>query len=189
MASDLCATITIYRKDWNYPFIHSVYFSEYVQRKNDGTPNKFWREKPYTMIKKVAMAQGFRLCFSDENGGLPYTSEEIASEQVMDAIIVEATTSEPVKEKRKYTKKADTDALASLKAKIHTATNLDDLKNLWNENQLIRENKELVDLVTDKKKHIQETELLYAEEAKKEKQLVEINLFEKMDNEADAPKF
>ena len=49
--------------------------------------------------------------------------------------------------------------------------------------------KELVDLVTDKKKHIQETELLYAEEAKKEKQLVEINLFEKMDNEADAPKF
>ena len=107
----------------------------------------------------------------------------------MDAIIVEATTSEPVKEKRKYTKKADTDALASLKAKIHTATNLDDLKNLWNENQLIRENKELVDLVTDKKKHIQETELLYAEEAKKEKQLVEINLFEKMDNEADAPKF
>jgi hypothetical protein len=29
------------------------------------------------MIKKVAMAQGFRLCFNDELGGMPYTKEEI----------------------------------------------------------------------------------------------------------------
>lgn len=184
MSSSLCATITIHRKDWNYPFIHSVYFAEYVQRTKDGVPNKFWREKPYTMIKKVAMAQGFRLCFSDENGGLPYTSEEIATEQVMDAIILESSTPEQqTPAKRKYTKKADSDEIVSMKAKIHTAVSLDDLKRLWEENRTIRDNKELVQLVSDKKKHIQDTELMYLEEQKK--QLADTtSLLEKMDQEA-----
>jgi len=71
----LKAIITIYRKDRKMPFIHEVYYSEYVQLK-DGNPNKFW-QKAHTMIKKVAMAQGFRLCFNDELGGMPYTKEEI----------------------------------------------------------------------------------------------------------------
>ena len=69
--NDLKATITIHRKDRSHAFIHEVVFSEYVQN------NKIWKEKPTTMIKKVAMAQGFRLCFSDELGGMPYTSEEM----------------------------------------------------------------------------------------------------------------
>lgn len=71
----LKAIITIYRKDRKMPFVHEVYYSEYVQLK-DGRPNKFW-QKAHTMIKKVAMAQGFRLCFNDELGGMPYTKEEI----------------------------------------------------------------------------------------------------------------
>lgn len=71
------AIITIFRKDFAHPFVHEVHFEEYAQRTKDGYLNKFWREKPITMLKKVAMAQGFRLCFSDELGGLPYTSEEI----------------------------------------------------------------------------------------------------------------
>lgn len=75
--SRIKAIITIYRKDWEYPFTHEVYFEEYAQKTKDGYLNRFWKEKPLTMIKKVAMAQGFRLCFSDELGGLPYTSEEI----------------------------------------------------------------------------------------------------------------
>ena len=75
--NSLKAIITIYRKDWSRPFIHEVYYSEYIQRTKDGQITKFWIEKPMTMIKKVAMSQGFRLCFSDENGGLPYSEEEI----------------------------------------------------------------------------------------------------------------
>jgi len=77
----LKAIIQIHRKDWPNPFEHEVLFNEYVQRKKDGTPNRFWAEKPITMIKKVAIAQGFRLCFSDELGGLPYTKEEIDIEE------------------------------------------------------------------------------------------------------------
>lgn len=74
---DLRAIITIYRKDWSRPYIHEVYYCEYVQKTSSGAINKFWNEKPMTMIKKVAMSQGFRMCFSDENGGLPYSEEEL----------------------------------------------------------------------------------------------------------------
>jgi phage recombination protein Bet len=65
------ARITIHRKDWTKPFIHDVYFSEYTQDK------KIWKEKPITMLKKVAMAQGFRLAFPDDLGGMPYTPDEL----------------------------------------------------------------------------------------------------------------
>lgn len=80
--NSLKAIITIYRKDWSRPFIHEVYYSEYIQRTKDGQITKFWLEKPITMLKKVAMSQGFRLCFSDENGGLPYSEEEINIKEV-----------------------------------------------------------------------------------------------------------
>lgn len=80
--NSLKAIITIYRKDWSRPFIHEVYYSEYIQRTKDGQVTKFWLEKPITMLKKVAMSQGFRLCFSDENGGLPYSEEEINIKEV-----------------------------------------------------------------------------------------------------------
>ena len=80
--NSLKAIITIYRKDWSRPFIHEVHYSEYVQRTKDGQITKFWLEKPITMLKKVAMSQGFRLCFSDENGGLPYSEEEINIKEV-----------------------------------------------------------------------------------------------------------
>ena len=67
----LKAVITIHRKDWDHAFVHEVYFVEYVRQ------SMIWKEKPVTMIKKVAMAQGFRLCFNDELGGMPYTTEEL----------------------------------------------------------------------------------------------------------------
>lgn len=68
---ELKAVLTIYRKDWQEPFIHEVYMSEYAQN------NNMWRTKPRTMIKKVAIAQGFRLAFSCECGGMPYTADEL----------------------------------------------------------------------------------------------------------------
>ncbi|MDO5575650.1 MAG: phage recombination protein Bet [Fibrobacter sp.] len=71
------STVTIYRKDWTHPFKHTVFFKEYVQHKKDGTVNKFWGDKPITMIEKVAKAQAFRLCFPDEFDGMPYTREEM----------------------------------------------------------------------------------------------------------------
>jgi phage recombination protein Bet len=78
-ANDLKAIVTIHRKDRSHPFTWEAIYSEYVQLK-DGKPNKFW-QKATTMIKKVAISQAFRLCFSDELGGMPYTSDEMENTQ------------------------------------------------------------------------------------------------------------
>ena len=65
------AKITIHRIDRAYPTVWEVDFDEYYQN------NEMWDSKPRTMIKKVAIAQGFRLAFPDELGGMPYTSDEL----------------------------------------------------------------------------------------------------------------
>lgn len=72
--NDMKAVITINRKDWNDPFVHEVDFSEYNTNQN------LWKTKPKTMIKKVAIAQGFRMCFSETLGGMPYTADELPDE-------------------------------------------------------------------------------------------------------------
>ena len=69
------AVVTIDRKDWEHPFKHEVYMSEY------NTGKSLWATKPITMLKKVAMAQAFRLAFPDELGGMPYTSDELGTDE------------------------------------------------------------------------------------------------------------
>lgn len=70
----LTATVTINRKDWSQPFVHTVHFSEYRQN------NQMWDQKPVTMLKKVATAQAFRLAFPEDLAGIPYTSDELPPE-------------------------------------------------------------------------------------------------------------
>lgn len=73
---DLTAKITIYRKDQEIPFEWEVYYDECVQTTKEGRVTKFWQKAKF-MLKKVAISQGMRLCFSDELGGMPYTSDEM----------------------------------------------------------------------------------------------------------------
>lgn len=73
--------VTIYRKDWKYPFEHTAYYSEVRQTKKDGTPNKFWATQPRFMTKKVAVCQAFRMCFPDEFGGMPYMADELGVDE------------------------------------------------------------------------------------------------------------
>jgi len=183
--SDITATITIYRKDWTQPFVHSVHFSEYVQRKGDGTPNKFWKEKPLTMIKKVAMAQGFRLCFSDENGGLPYTSEEIGRDEVVDtqavvmptpavqesnpvqAVVTDSTPSPKKPGRPKKEQKEPTMTLEErevLKARIRTAMDIDTLLDIYNSTPYVASDAHLMAELTGRKSSIVETEASFAKE-------------------------
>lgn len=122
--STLMATITIHRKDFQFPFVHEVYFSEYFGSRRDGTMTDFWKNKPVTMIKKVAMAQGFRLCFSDELGGMPYTAEELA------AMDNEIKTTPPAPQ-APAPEPANID---DLMAKIEAAQTKDELIELWKAN-------------------------------------------------------
>ena len=119
---DLSARITIHRKDRSEPFVHEVDYSEYVGKKSDGTITKFWKQKPKTMLKKVVMSQGFRLCFPIELGGMPYAQEElndVEPETVdQEAEIVEETP----KEKKKPATKSKAKPAAKKEAEIHKPT-------------------------------------------------------------------
>lgn len=95
--NSLKATLTIYRKDWDKPFSHEVYFEEVCQKTKDGRLNSIWAKMPRFMTKKVAIAQGFRLCFSDELGGIPYTADELPQEEKSEIKEVEKLDLSPIK--------------------------------------------------------------------------------------------
>ena len=142
----LRAIITIHRNDFTHPFVHEVFYSEYVQRTKEGRPTKFWADKPYTMIKKVAMAQGFRLCFSDELGGMPYTADELPDHVGQNQIIIEPKEEKPLlinSHKEVYDK-------------ILTCLEMDCLADIWKSNPELHSNDEFKKLVTDRKAWIAE---------------------------------
>lgn len=78
---NLKAVLTIYRKDRSRPFIWEADYNEFVQKTSSGNVTQFWQKASF-MIKKVALSQGFRLCFSDELGGMPYTREEMPEQPI-----------------------------------------------------------------------------------------------------------
>ena len=89
------ALVEIHRKDWSEPFVHEVYWREAVQKKKDGSLTSFWTKQPKFQLKKVCISQAFRLCFPDELGGLPYTSDELPDVESL-APVATSTPSLPV---------------------------------------------------------------------------------------------
>jgi phage recombination protein Bet len=96
------AIIEIKRKDQSIPIKWEV------DRKEFDKQQSTWKAMPNFMLKKVAIAQGFRLAFPDELGGLPYLAEELpqtakmtSEELAKDEIIIDAqpeATTAPVEE-------------------------------------------------------------------------------------------
>ncbi len=80
------AWVKIWRKDWQEPFEWSVNLDEFNKKQST------WNQIPSFMGRKVAIAQGFRLCFPDETGGLPYTQEE---HEVYDIDLKDVTVGKP----------------------------------------------------------------------------------------------
>ena len=81
------AVIEIKRKDQSLPIRWEVY------RKEFDTEKSTWGKMPTFMLKKVAIAQGFRLAFPDDLGGMPYIPEEMPQEKgggVSEALPTEA---------------------------------------------------------------------------------------------------
>ena len=66
----------VYRKDHTHPSYAEVTLNEYIQTTRDGTPQRFWKEKPATMIRKVALVQALREAFPSDLGGLYDSSEQ-----------------------------------------------------------------------------------------------------------------
>jgi len=65
------AIIEIKRKDQSAPIHWEVYRKEFDKQQST------WKSMPTFMLKKVAIAQGFRLAFPDDLGGMPYIPEEM----------------------------------------------------------------------------------------------------------------
>lgn len=76
--SEMTATTEVCVEGYNVPVSCTVDYDEYVARNGYGSPNKIWKAKPRTMLKKVSEAQALRTAFPDECGGL-YSIEEINS--------------------------------------------------------------------------------------------------------------
>lgn len=69
-------TCIVWRKDRTHATKQTVFLSEYDQH------NSMWKNKPHTMLEKVALAQAMRKAFPDELGGIPYTADELNAEPV-----------------------------------------------------------------------------------------------------------
>lgn len=74
---------SIYIKDWDVPFDHTVALSEF----NKGTAT--WKNMPAIMIRKVALVQALREAFPDDLSQL-YAAEEMGSDpSIEDSIVFE----------------------------------------------------------------------------------------------------
>ena len=72
--------VGVLRSDFKEPVWGIAIFASYVQLKNDGTPNKFWKQFPELMISKVAEALALRKAFPQYLAGL-YTQEEMDQDE------------------------------------------------------------------------------------------------------------
>lgn len=115
---DKTATITIHRKDFSKPFKWTVDRKEFDKQRST------WNSMPRFMLKKVAIAQGFRMCFPSDIGGMPYTKEEqdsgiVKSEQVEVTVIEKDTFTAPEKEETETKKEVSEDEQQRLALKRH----------------------------------------------------------------------
>lgn len=65
----------IFIKGMREPIFRSVNLNEVMNFKNDGTPNKFWKDKPALMVEKVAQKQAMEIAMQMPK---TYIEEEIA---------------------------------------------------------------------------------------------------------------
>lgn len=69
----LMCTAVVKRNGVRYSY--TAWYDEYVQKKQDGTPNKQWKSAPYMMIEKCALAGALRRAYPEALSGC-YTSDE-----------------------------------------------------------------------------------------------------------------
>lgn len=152
------AEITIYRKDWREPFTWKVYMEEAKQN----TPT--WQKMPRFMLRKVAIAQGFRIAFPEETAQLPYEEAELPVQQeeeiktVEEPEVVEMVTDKQIKAIYAIAKKKGVD----VKEIIYEKFGVESTKDLTKEqaSELIEE----LQNIEEKKEEKEEEEFQLEEE-------------------------
>lgn len=98
------ATAKVYLEGYQVPITVQVDYDEYVGLKDEYAnsaktgkkiPNDIWKNKPKTMLKKVALVQALREAFPEDLGGM-YSQEEINTvTHTLDTSPVEMTQGQP----------------------------------------------------------------------------------------------
>lgn len=73
----------VFRKDREHSYREEVTLDDYIGKKKDGGATKIWREKPSTMIRKVALVHALREAFPGTIGGM-YSAEEQGVDEPID---------------------------------------------------------------------------------------------------------
>ena len=121
--------IIILRKDWATPFEWTVRFSEFDKK------NSIWQQQPSFQITKVAISQGFRLCFPEETADLPLSDAE--NELVMARENATILTEEDKPKKKE--KKETTPVNPALVANIHKISDYYKKKGLLSKPEMYQE--------------------------------------------------
>ena len=121
--------ILILRKDWATPFEWTVRFSEFDKK------NSIWQQQPSFQITKVAISQGFRLCFPEETADLPLSDAE--NELVMARENATILTEEDKPKKKE--KKETTPVNPVLVANIHKISDYYKEKGLLSKPEMYQE--------------------------------------------------
>lgn len=102
-------TCKIYRKNLEHPIMVTVDYSEYVGTTKTGNINRMWKNKPKTMLRKVALMQGLREAFPTALGGLYEETELQQQTKPIDITteeeIPETDEDKKVREETDYVKK------------------------------------------------------------------------------------
>lgn len=83
----LAAKVGVLNKDFKEPLYAIAKYDVYVKKTKEGTPNKFWREMPDTMLAKCAESLALRKAF-------PQKLSNLYSEEEMDNKIIDVTNSD-----------------------------------------------------------------------------------------------
>lgn len=92
-------TCKVYRKNLEHPITVTVDYSEYVGTTKMGNINRMWKNKPKTMLRKVALMQGLREAFPTALGGL-YEETELQQQTKPIDITPEEEETETIEDKQ-----------------------------------------------------------------------------------------
>lgn len=149
---DLTATTKVFKKDCKLPFIVTVNYSEYVQKKKDGTITQIWNDMPITMLKKVSESQALKKAFNITIGSV----DEVNSSEIIEATISEEKLTKPKSlndiqnENKDYSfevlNKMVKNNVSEVKAKEYLLNKSDEeIKQLFNDDDLFQN--ECMDLI------------------------------------------
>ncbi len=136
----------VFIKDFKMPIRCEVDFDEYVAKKSNGEINSMWKEKPKTMLKKVALVQALREAFPQDLGGLYEEGEIVDPDEVIkeaNAVVTEAGTksgAETTEEKASESPQSDAKETGDAKTSTTTGEVLEVISKIKNITQTKRDN-------------------------------------------------